>query len=676
MRYPTRRLLAILLVLAVLAGPSSVRLAAADEEGGDYTPPRLSFVDGEVSFWRPGAADWVPAQANTPLAPGDELHTGYRGNLELQVHDQAFVRAWGDTHVGLTDQGPAILQLKLTAGHLILDVRRVEPGATVEVNAPHGALVLNGPGFYRVDVGPQRTAFTLRGGGRATLALASGATLTLGAGEQVVLDGATVQRLAAPAPDVWDTWNEARTVQLLAPASARYVPSGVAGVADLDRHGTWRMEPSYGAVWVPAGVPAGWAPYSTGRWIADPHYGWTWLDTAPWGWAPYHYGRWVYLGGVWAWAPGPIVVRPFYAPALVAFFGSPGVSVAVTTPFVSWVALGWGEPVVPWWRTSRFHGRPWWGGWGGPRIVNNVVVHRTTVIDARRITDYRNARIRRAMIGVREDSFGRRPVHEARLRDDDLRDRRPIHGGPHVRPDRASFVPTERRGVGPAEDTRTRPVVGRDRDRGDGFGDRRREPRRLEPPRAGVEPGQTPRAQTPRTDSPRAETPHVPTPRADAPRVAGPGDTPRPGGPAYGRDARGPGRVRPSPEPSPAPPAPDAADNRQVREQRERERVDQLDTPGRDGTRAETPRADAPRVEPRRPQPVGTIPPSRPADPPRAVPPERRVEPSRPRLEVPPREVGPAGARDSQSRAAAPAARREPGPARGESRGSSSGAVP
>ena len=28
----------------------------------------------DVSFWRPGGDDWAPAQVNTPLAPGDQLH--------------------------------------------------------------------------------------------------------------------------------------------------------------------------------------------------------------------------------------------------------------------------------------------------------------------------------------------------------------------------------------------------------------------------------------------------------------------------------------------------------------------------------------------------------------------------------------------------------------------------
>ena len=62
-------------VLCMLAGGS----AAAQPSGTPdqqpaavgQTPPRLSFVDGQVSFWRPGAQDWTQAQLNTPLAPGE-----------------------------------------------------------------------------------------------------------------------------------------------------------------------------------------------------------------------------------------------------------------------------------------------------------------------------------------------------------------------------------------------------------------------------------------------------------------------------------------------------------------------------------------------------------------------------------------------------------------------------
>ena len=40
-------------------------------------------------------------------------------------------------------------------------------------------------------------------------------------------------------------------------------------------------------------------------------------------------------------------------------------------PFVSWVALGWGEPFYPWWGPVGFIGRPCWWGWGGPHWGNN-----------------------------------------------------------------------------------------------------------------------------------------------------------------------------------------------------------------------------------------------------------------------------------------------------------------
>src|SRR5207237_4356465 len=66
-------------------------------------------------------------------------------------------------------------------------------------------------------------------------------------------------------------------------------------------------------------------------------------------------GRWVYWGSSWAWAPGPVYVRPYYAPALVAWFGGPswGVSVGFGGGGYGWCPLGFGEPYVPWYHVSR-----------------------------------------------------------------------------------------------------------------------------------------------------------------------------------------------------------------------------------------------------------------------------------------------------------------------------------
>ena len=103
------RAVTIGLILALALGSMAVARAqvpAADDAIADgRTPPRLSFVDGQASFWRPGAPDWVAAQTNTALAPGDELYTGSPGNVELQIGARAFVRAWAATSLG--EQRPA-----------------------------------------------------------------------------------------------------------------------------------------------------------------------------------------------------------------------------------------------------------------------------------------------------------------------------------------------------------------------------------------------------------------------------------------------------------------------------------------------------------------------------------------------------------------------------------------
>src|SRR5205823_12882571 len=113
------RLMAMLLALALLVGATPSSRAAglpSESQTGAVgpTPPRLGYTHGEVSFWRPGAQDWASGQINTPLAPGDELSTGTQGDLELQVGSQAFVRAWGDTQLGLVSHEASFLQLKAT----------------------------------------------------------------------------------------------------------------------------------------------------------------------------------------------------------------------------------------------------------------------------------------------------------------------------------------------------------------------------------------------------------------------------------------------------------------------------------------------------------------------------------------------------------------------------------
>jgi hypothetical protein len=464
----TRRVIGFILALGVLTGIAVAAQAADTPElqqtAIDRMPPRLSFADGQVSFWRPGAGDWAEAQVNTPLAPGDELYTGSPGNLELQIGARAFVRGWANTQVGLANQEPSFLQFKVTTGYASFDLRTLEPGTTVEVATPNAALTIEHAGYYRVDVTGERTSFITRRGGQATVTPASGAAVVITPSEEVVVEGTSSPRVTsyvAPQLDGWDKWNYARSETHLDATSARYVPLGTYGVSDLDRYGKWRAVPTYGAVWVPTAVQAGWAPYTTGSWTLDPTYGWTWVDTAPWGWAPYHHGRWVFVDRFWAWAPGPLVVRPVYAPALVAFFGGSGLraGISIGGPVLGWVALGWGEPLVPWWGREGFAHVPSWGGWGGPRVVNNVVINNTTVVNVQNINVYGNTSVQNAVVVVNENRFGRGPITAARVTQVDVKSLQPTQAGPQVTGTTASFVPTAKRGVRPPEESLKRSVV-------------------------------------------------------------------------------------------------------------------------------------------------------------------------------------------------------------------------
>jgi hypothetical protein len=463
LRHSFRLLLAIGLMTGMVSLAQGADTPGPEESGIGETPPRLSFTKGDVSFWRPGAEDWSQAQVNTPLAPGDQLYTGPQGDLELQIGSRAFVRCWANTQLGLETHEPDFLQFKVTSGYASFDLRTVEPGRTVEVDTPNAAFTIEHPGYYRVDVSAERTSFITRRSGQATVIPAGGEAFSIEPSEEVVISGTEspqVTSYAAPQLDAWDKWNYARTDHLLDAVSARYVSPEVYGLDDLDLYGTWRSVPTYGTVWVPRGVPAGWAPYTTGSWMLDPYYGWTWVDTAPWGWAPYHYGRWVSVNEFWAWAPGPVVVRPAYTPALVAFFGGPSAGIGIGIgPAVSWVALGWGEPCVPWWGPANFRHRPWWGGWNGPRVVNNVVINKTTVVNVQEINVYRNAGVRNALVVVHENQFGRGPIKPARIPQADEKNFRPVHTAPQVTATPASLAPRETRGVRPPERVMERSVV-------------------------------------------------------------------------------------------------------------------------------------------------------------------------------------------------------------------------
>src|SRR5229473_2552352 len=165
-------------------------------------------------------------------------------------------------------------------------------------------------------------------------------------------------------------------------------------------------------------VDVGWAPYRYGHWVWVAPWGWTWVEDEPWGFAPFHYGRWAEVGGGWCWVPGPVVVRPVYAPALVVFVGGPRFGASVSFGGggggVAWFPLGPREVYVPPYRTSE-------------RYVQKVNVTNTTVNVVNVTNVYNNVNVTNvkymhqnnvtAVTAVSHDTFvNARPVAAANVR--------------------------------------------------------------------------------------------------------------------------------------------------------------------------------------------------------------------------------------------------------------------
>jgi hypothetical protein len=367
---------------------------------------RLSHMDGTVTFSPAGEEDWAAAQANRPVVTGDRLWADANSRFELQV-GAAAVRVGSETSINVLNLDDQVGQFQLAQGTIDLRVRRIEGGQFYEIDTPNLAFSVRKPGEYRIDVDPQGNTTTLRVFNGEGEAYGEGAAYVIGQGQLYTFTGqglSDYQTAALPQPDAFDQWAFDRDRREDRAVTARYVSPDLIGYSDLDEYGTWRDVQGYGNVWVPTQVASGWAPYRDGHWAWVEPYGWTWIDDAPWGFAPFHYGRWAYIDTRWCWVPGPIAVRPVYAPALVAFVGGGGFSIAVgggPVAGIAWFPLGVGEVYRPSYVVSRSY-------FTNINVSNTVV--NTTVINNYYNNQnvnvvYRNREVPNAVVAVSATSF-------------------------------------------------------------------------------------------------------------------------------------------------------------------------------------------------------------------------------------------------------------------------------
>lgn len=383
-------------------------LAAQDKD-----PParagRVSSVAGTVGLQAAGGPDWALAPLNYTVTSGDRIltHRSSRAEIEVGPFD---VRLSDSTDVSVVNLTDDFAQLGLARGTLRVTVYRLASRDSMEVDTPNGAMVIRSAGRYRVDVLEGVSTIVSVEEGVVEL---SGPSLdyTVKRGQTIELTGTTAINAAMvphPRNTDFDQWSADRDRRQEQSTYSTYMSRDIPGGADLDRYGRWDYVASYGYVWRPTIVQVGWVPYRYGRWVWSGPWGWTWVEDVPWGYAPFHYGRWVAIGGVWAWAPGPIIRRPCYAPALVVFIGGPRYHHA-------WFPLGWREPYYPRYRHSDRYLRE--VNIANVRGIGNV----EEFINPRRAdrVGYSN---REATTVTSSDVFGRRPVtHVANIRPEEVK---------------------------------------------------------------------------------------------------------------------------------------------------------------------------------------------------------------------------------------------------------------
>jgi hypothetical protein len=358
--------------------------ATADDDDPPSRVARLAYAQGPVSFQPAGTADWVTAGLNRPVTTGDKLWSDDNARVELQL-DGSLIRLSNNTGFSFLNLSNNVTQIQLTAGTLLMRVRRLDDAETYEIDTPNLAFSVLRPGIYRISVNEagDSTAIKIRSGqGEVT---GGGAAYTVHANDYDIFTG--TDQLTANSEnygngeDAFDSWAANRDRHWENSNSAHYVSADVVGYEDLDDHGSWRRTPDYGNVWFPRTSVPGWAPYHYGHWDYIEPWGYTWVDDEPWGFAPFHYGRWVSYEGSWGWVPAPpqaegvVYVRPVYAPALVAWIGGPHFAIGIGVggggsyapgESVGWFPLGPREVYVPSYRVSR-------------NYVDNVNVSNTTV---------------------------------------------------------------------------------------------------------------------------------------------------------------------------------------------------------------------------------------------------------------------------------------------------------
>jgi len=352
---------------------------------------RLNWMNGNVSFQPAGVDTWAGATLNYPLTTGDHIYTDNGARAEMHIGPNA-LRLNGASNFGFLNLDDRTVQIRFTSGALEVRIRRLDDDDLYEVDTPQGAISLLRAGDYRIDTDPDRNAtmVTVRGG-EAEVTANGGSGFSVHPRQTAYFaDSAPPDVRSLNPPDDFDRFTadlNAREDRIPPPV---HVPPGMGGYQDLDANGVWREAPGYG----------------------------------------------------WVWAPGAVVARPVYAPALVAFVGGPHFGLAIGigggigggVGAVAWFPLGPREPYYPAYHVSNTYIQQ-----VNITHVTNVNVTNVNVTNVR----YANQQVPGAVTAVPQNAFvGARPVAAAaqRVTPEQMAQAQVVGAAPQVAPQRASVM--------------------------------------------------------------------------------------------------------------------------------------------------------------------------------------------------------------------------------------------
>ena len=340
-------------ITAILAGMllAPVALAGDDMTSLSY----ISYLERYATIRTAHGDETLDVVVNMPVLAGDRLDTSRGARVEVQLADGStlwldeFATVDFDAIALSRDDTSSRTALFLAEGTAAIEIPSTAAGdGSLRVDSPAGAVFLNRPGLYRLELRGNEIRVQAHSG-FAELPAGIGSEILRGGEEAVVGTQSELQRAAISdtSDDFW-TWVQERRHVSTGP-TAQYVDARSAShAAVLDSYGDWVYVPTYSNwMWQPH-VNIGWVPYSHGRWYWTP-VGWSWISYEPWGWYPFHYGSWYFdasFGWLWGW-------DSVWGPAWVDWFSTPG--------YVGWCPRGYYD----WW--YYHNGNHAWGGrWGRP----------------------------------------------------------------------------------------------------------------------------------------------------------------------------------------------------------------------------------------------------------------------------------------------------------------------